>query len=233
MRRFALLMLLALFSVVISAQTQSTPPAQSVPADNSALFSDLDRLQAAASQANTDIEHMHIDKWKADNDTKQQSQANASSLQRNLTSALPGLISNVRTAPQDLTASFKLYRNLSALYDVMASFTEAAGAFGPKGDYDALAQKLNTIDSTRRDLGDRLEGQTVQTEAELTQLRAQVRTLQQAAVVPAAPPKKVVVDNSDTGKKATHTKRKPATDASSQGNSSGSTAAPASTTKSQ
>ena len=200
-------------------------------ADNSALFSNLDRLQSAASQANADIARMHIDKWKADNETKQQSQANAGSLQRNLTSALPVLISAVRTAPQDLTAGFKLYRNLNALYDVLTSFTETAGAFGPKSDYDALAQQLNTIDTARRDLGDRLESQTAQTQVELNQLRAQVRTLQQAAVPP-PPPKKVVVDNADTGKKPAH-KKKPAADAASEPNSGSSTSSPAATTKAQ
>jgi hypothetical protein len=231
MRSFASLILLVLAAISTSAQPQSTTPTPNVPVDNSALFSNLDRLQSAASQANVDITRMHIDKWKADNETKQQSQANAGSLQRNLTTALPGLISDVRTAPQDLTAGFKLYRNLNALYDVLASFTEAAGVFGPKSDYDALAQQLNVIDTARRDLGDRLEGQTAQTQVELNQLRAEVRTLQQAPVPP-PPPKKVVVDNSDTGKKPTH-KKKPAADASSQPGSGSSTSSPAATTKAQ
>jgi hypothetical protein len=231
MRSFATLTLLALTAIATSAQTQSTAPTQSVAADNSALFSNLDRLQSAASQANADIARMHIDKWKADNETKQESQTNAGSLQRNLTSALPVLISAVRTAPQDLTAGFKLYRNLNALYDVLTSFTETAGAFGPKSDYDALAQQLNTIDTARRELGDRLESQTAQTQVELNQLRAQVRTLQQAAVPP-PPPKKVVVDNADTGKKPAH-KKKPAADAASEPNSGSSTSSPAATTKAQ
>ena len=231
MRSFATLTLLALTAIAPSAQTQSTAPTQSVAADNSALFSNLDRLQSAASQANADIARMHIDKWKADNETKQESQTNAGSLQRNLTSALPVLISAVRTAPQDLTAGFKLYRNLNALYDVLTSFTETAGAFGPKSDYDALAQQLNTIDTARRELGDRLESQTAQTQVELNQLRAQVRTLQQAAVPP-PPPKKVVVDNADTGKKPAH-KKKPAADAASEPNSGSSTSSPAATTKAQ
>ena len=231
MRSFATLTLLALTAIAPSAQTQSTAPTQSVAADNSALFSNLDRLQSAASQANADIARMHIDKWKADNETKQESQTNAGSLQRNLTSALPVLISAVRTAPQDLTAGFKLYRNLNALYDVLTSFTETAGAFGPKSDYDALAQQLNTIDTARRELGDRLESQTAQTQVELNQLRTQVRTLQQAAVPP-PPPKKVVVDNADTGKKPAH-KKKPAADAASEPNSGSSTSSPATTTKAQ
>jgi len=234
MRSFTSLTLLLLVTIATFAQVQSAPPLQTAPADNTAnatLFSDLDRLQSAASQTNTDIGRMHIDKWKTDGATKQQSQANASSLQRNLTSALPGLIANVRSAPQDLGAGFKLYRNLNALYDVLASFTEAAGAFGPKNDYDALAQQLDAIDSTRRTLGDRLEGQLAQTQTEMNQLRTQVHSLQQAAV-PAEPPKKVVVDNSETVKKPSH-KKKPAAASSSQPDAGSATASPATSSKSQ
>ncbi len=97
------------------------------------VLPDLERLQSAASQATVDLGNLRIDKWKADAESKQQARANVDSLQRNLTSALPGLIDAARLAPQDLSAEFKLYRNLNALYDVFASLTEAAGAFGSEG----------------------------------------------------------------------------------------------------
>jgi hypothetical protein len=234
MRSLASLVLLTL-TIAASAQVQSPPPAPSSATNsafNASLFSDLDRLQSAASEANSDIARMHIDKWKTDGGTKQQSQTNASSLQRNLTSALPVLISNVRSAPQDLSAGFNLYRNLNALYDVLVSFTESAGAFGPKNEYDALAQQLDAIDSVRRDLGDRVAGLATQTQTEMNQLRAQVHTLQQQAAVPAEPPKKVVVDNADTGKKPVH-KKKPAASSTSQPTAGASASQPASSTKSQ
>jgi hypothetical protein len=182
--------------------------AQSVgSASTVSVWADLDRLQAAASRATLDLGHLRIDKWKTDAESKRQAQANADSVQRNLASALPGLIDAVRSAPQDLSAEFKLYRNLNALYDVFISLTESAGAFGPKSDYEALAQQLETIDSVRRSLGDAVEHLTSSTQSELTQLRAQVRTYQQAA---AASPKKVVVDDTEPPKKTVHKKKKPA-----------------------
>ena len=177
------------------------------------MLPDLDRLQTAASQATLDLGRLRIDKWKTDADSKQQAQANTDSVRRNLTSALPGLIAAVRSAQQDLGAEFKLYRNLNALYDVFASLTEATGAFGPKDDYEALAQQLETIDSVRRNLGDRLEQLTSSTQSELVQLRTQVRAYQQAAA--AAPPKKVVVDDTQPAKKTVHKKKKPAASSSS------------------
>src|SRR3954470_24894963 len=156
MRTFAVLSLLVFTAATAVSQAagqmaQTTAP---VAAPSTSIVTDLDRLQTAAGQANVDIAHMRIEKWKADGASKQQAQVNADSLQRNLSSALPTLIASYRSDPQNLNAGFKLYRNLNALYDVLASFTEAAGAFGPKNDYEALAQQANVIDSVRRNLGD-------------------------------------------------------------------------------
>ena len=182
------------------------------------VLSDLDRLQTTASATDGAISRLRIDKWKADGNSKRQAESNAESIQRNLRSALPGMVSAVRSSPQDLGAEFKLYRNLSALYEVMSSLTESAGAFGPKADYEALAQQLDTLDSVRRNLGDSLEGLTASTQSQLDQLRTQVRTLQ--AQANAAPPKKTVVDDNDTPKKASTTHKKkpkpPASDAQPQ-----------------
>jgi len=174
------------------------------------ILPDLDKLQAAASRATADIGSLRIDKWKADAETKRQAQNNADSVQRNLTSALPGLIEGVRSAPQDLNAEFKLYRNLNALYDVFGSLTETAGAFGPRSDYEAMEQQFQVIGSVRRNLGDALEQLTASTQSEVTQLRSQIRAQQQAAAAAAAaPPKKVVVDDNEPAPKTVRKKKKP------------------------
>ena len=206
---------LLLAGATVLAQTPANGPSTSAgehalsvsSAPGSSVLPDLDRLRAAASQAKLDLGHLRIDKWKADANSKQQAEANADSIRRNLTSALPVLIDAVRLAPQDLNAEFKLYRNLNALYDVFASLTEVTGAFGPKGDYEALAQQLEAFDSVRRNLGDALEQLTSFTQSEVVQLRTQVRAYQQAGA--AAPPKKVVVDDTQPAKKTVH-KKKPA-----------------------
>jgi HPt (histidine-containing phosphotransfer) domain-containing protein len=196
-----------------SASTGQGHTASAGRSSTVSVLPDLDRLQTSASQATVDLGALRINKWRADGESKRQAQANADSLQRNLTSALPGLIDAVRSAPQDLNAEFKLYRNLNALYDVFASLTEATGAFGPKGDYEALAQQLNTIDSVRLKLGDALEQLTSTTQSELNQLRSQIHTYQKASAAP--PPKKVVVEDTEPQKKTVHKKKKPAASASS------------------
>jgi hypothetical protein len=200
-----------------SVAAPANPP--DLPATGS-MISNLDRLQSAASQTNIELGHLRIEKWKADAGSKQQAQANADSIQRNLTTALPGLIDNVRSAPQSVDADFKLYRNLNVLYDVLASLTESTGAFGLRSDYDALAQQLSVMDSVRRNLGDELEKLTASTQSELNQLRAQVHTMQQQQSAAATPPKKVIVDDSEAPKKTAH-KKKPAQKSGAQSSSSG------------
>jgi BMFP domain-containing protein YqiC len=228
---------LLLFSLGASAAAQSPTPVPAPPAtppgsvSMTAILPQLDRLQSAASQANSDLGYMRIEKWKADANSKQQAQSNADSIQRNLTQALPALISAVRGAPQDVNAEFKLYRNLNVLYDVFASLTESAGAFGPRSDYDALAQQLAVIDSVRRSLGDSLENLTAATQSEINQLRTQVQTLQQkAAATPPAPPKKVIVDDTEPAKKTTAHKKKPAQSTTQSSGSSSSTSTSGSST---
>jgi hypothetical protein len=233
-----LLLYLLLAGATALAQTPANPPAppasaeQAPPSGNPPMVSvlpDLSRLETAASQANLDLGHLRIDKWKTDPQSKQQAQANADSIQRNLTSALPVLIVTVRATPQDLNAEFKLYRNLNALYDVFASLTEVTGAFGPKSDYEALAKQLETFDSVRRNLGDALEQLTSSTQSELVRLQTQVRDYRQAAA--AAPPKKVVVDDTQPAKKTAHKKKPaassgPASDAKSKSSDSAGTTPP-------
>lgn len=148
-------------------------------------------LKQAGQTADADLGQLSIDRWKADSSSKQQAQRDADSLQRNLREALPGLIQGAQAAPGDLGPQFKLYRNLNALYDVMAGLTESAGAFGKRDDYQTLAADVQRLDALRRRLADRLEAMTAQHDAELARLRAWQR--QAAAAAAAQPVKKIVV----------------------------------------
>ena len=219
--KIGLCLLLVLFaSAAMLSQTPAAPPTRSTasavsPASvgNTSLTSihpDLDRLGTVATQVALDIERLRIEKWKTNSDTKNAAQADADSVRRNLTSALPGMIDAVRSAPEDLNAEFKLYRNLNALIDVFGTLTQSTRAFGPKGDYEALAQQLQVIGSVRRDLGEVLEQLTANTQHELTQMRTQIAAQQQqlaAAAAAATPPPKVVVAQAEPAKKAAQKKR--------------------------
>jgi len=186
-----------LFSVTcLSAQITPAPvPYTSV----SELNGILGPLEQASQATQADLTKLRIDKWKMDSSYKKQVLNNTDSVKRNLGNALPEIVTQLRNSPEDLSATFKLYRNLDALYDVLGNITESAGAFGSKDEFQALSNDLNAIERNRRSLGERLETLTASKESELAQLRNQLKTLQAA---PPPPPKKIVVDDNEPKKPA-------------------------------
>ena len=152
---------------------------------------------------------MRVEKWKADSGTKRQAEGNSESIQRNLKSALPEIISELRASPESLTSTFKLYRNLDALYDVFESVAESAGAFGSKDEFQSLENDVSTFERLRRSVAERMETLAGAKESEVTRLRAALQSAQ--ASTPATPPKKIVIDDAAPPKKPV--KKKSATPA--------------------
>jgi hypothetical protein len=158
-------------------------------------------LEQVAQAAQVDLAKLRIDKWKTDSSTKRGTQADVESIQRNLQMALPEIIGQLRASPENISATFKLYRNLDALYDVFGPVVESAGAFGSKDEFQSVQNDLSGLERSRRSLAERMETLAGTKEGELTQLRTQVRDLQAAAAPPPAPPNKVVVDDTVPPKK--------------------------------
>jgi len=214
-----------LIAVLAAAFAPATAPAQDAAgapsgaqppvayASVSELKGILAQLQQTAQSMQSDLGNTRIEKWKTDGATKRQTLANVESIQRNLQSALPETITQLNNAPEDLGVSFKLYRNLDALYDVFGSVVESAGAFGSKDEFQSLANDMNGLESARRAFGERMQKLAASKEAEMTNLRAQVKTLT-AAPAPPPPLKKIIVDDTEPPKKPAKkkvTKPKPAT----------------------
>jgi hypothetical protein len=185
-----------LFATCLAAQISPAP----VPyASVSELNGILGPLEQASQTTQADLTKLRIDKWKMDSNYKKQLLNNTDSVKRNLQNALPEIIAQLRNSPEDLTATFKLYRNLDALYDVLGNIAESAGAFGSKDEFQALSNDLNAMERNRRSLGERLETLSAAKESELARLQTQIKALQAA---PPPPPKKIVVDDNETKKPA-------------------------------
>ena len=167
----------------------------------------LAQLEATSKNTLVDLGNLRIERWKADGSYKKQALGNVESIQRNLQGALPTIVSQLRAAPEDLSATFKLYRNLDALYDVLGSVVEGAGAFGSKDDLQSLSNDLNAFEGTRKQMAERIETLSSAKEAEIVRLRTDLKTAQ--AAVPVTPPKKVIVDDTEPPKKPP-VKKKPA-----------------------
>ena len=205
--KFTFTLILALLSLPAAAQArgQNVTPTPVPYATANQVNALMSQLESTATASASDLSRLRINKWRAPGGAKQQSEANRQSILRNLETALPGMISGVRSNPDDIAASFTLYRNLDALYDVLSSVAESAGAFGPRDDYQPLANDLNSIEQIRRDLADRVSTLASSKETELARLRNEVRAAQAAAQ--AAPPKKVIIDDNAPVKKPVRKKR--------------------------
>jgi len=202
----------------VGAQDAAGAPSGAQPpvayASVSELNGILTQLQQTAQSMQSDLGKTRIEKWKTDGATKKQTLATVESIQRNLQSALPETIAQLNNSPEDLGASFKLYRNLVVLYDYFGSVMENAGAFGSKDEFQNLGNDMNGLESARRAFGERMQKLAASKEDELTRLRAQVKTLSAA---PPPPPKKIIVDDTEPPKKPAKKKvakpKPPATDA--------------------
>ncbi|HVP50682.1 MAG TPA: hypothetical protein VMT05_01110 [Terriglobales bacterium] len=191
---------------VASAQPSASSTAPGSPGNVSLL---LLQIQSTARTTTADVSLLNVRKWKVSGDVKSDAETKAAAIQRNLSVALPTLLSQVQTSPNDFASNFKLYRNLGVLYDVISSLAESAGAFGPRNEFEPLASDLNRIDQARRTLGERLEALAIAKDAEIARLQDQVKAAQ--AAVPAKP-KKIIVDEDDSAQKKPAkktTKKKP------------------------
>jgi len=173
----------------VNAQGQTPPPTD--------LNTILLQVQKATSSANVNLGKLRIEKWKTDSQQKQQMQQVADSLQKNITNAVPGLISDVQTSRGGVLASFKLYHNLNVVYEFLSSMAEAAGAYGKKEEYQPLEGDATALDTVRQNLSTYIEQASGKMEAEN---RAAANALQaRQAPGTLVPGKKVVViDENDT-----------------------------------
>jgi hypothetical protein len=192
-----LLLLLLLTPAV--AQNQSAAAAPVSYASITQLNQLLSQLEQTSQQTQLDLAKLRVEKWKTDSSNKRQMQANVESIERNLQSALPEMISQARMSPENLTATFRVYRNLTALYDVFAAVAESAGAFGTKDEFQALQNDLSMLERSRRAFADRMETLAGAKEAELARLRTAVQS--GPGGTSSQQPKKVVVDDNEPPKK--------------------------------
>ena len=130
---------------------------------------------------------------------------------------MPGILADLKNSPESGPLTFKVYRNLNALYDVLSSIVESAGAFGSKEEFQKLSKDLGAIEDSRRAFADRMDKLASSKETEIGQLR----TALQAARAEAAPKKVVVDDTAPPAKKpAPRKKAVPKPSTSGQGQSS-------------
>ena len=142
------------------------------------------------------------------------------SIQRDLSGTLAGLMSRAEAAPSSVPSSFAVYRNVDALYDTLLRVVETADLSAPDQDAMALETALKQLEEARSDLGEKILAASQAQQNEVVRLRT---VIARAAAAPPPPVKTIVVDDGPAKRETEtahhhHTTKKPAakTDQSSQ-----------------
>jgi hypothetical protein len=187
--------------------TQAPPAAAPAPATGAApapAGSVVTNLRPALANVQNAISGLSIAHWKAPAATQQ----DVASMQRDLSTTLPGLMAQAEGVGGSgaLSPSFAVFRNLDALYDVLLRVTETAALAGPASDASALEDARAGLEDARANLGAWLLQSMSAQDAQVVRLQAPAAS---AAPAPPPPPNKIVVnDGPDTTKPH---KKKPAT----------------------
>ncbi len=200
----ALLLTIATFAQTPAA---ATPPAASAPRPSEILHPSLDQVKQAMADIN-------ISRWKAPGEIRASTQQNADSIQRDLSSVLPGLLAQADAAPGSASAVFPVYRNIDALYDVLLRISQTANLTAPQNEAVSIVSALDKLESARNQLADSILTNSRNAESKLANLQAAVQKA--AAAQKQAPPRTVIVDN--TAEKSTTRHRKKTTNSSNPPN---------------
>lgn len=197
---FAYGMLLVSSSLVLQAQGASSPQAQgvSIPAPNAsqtAPIAPTEALRPVLGRINETAAGLSVSRWKAPGSVRSVAQRDLDSIQRDIGSTLPPLMNAASSAPTSVPAAFAVYRNISALYDVMLRVAETATLAGPQSDSENLQSTLTSLEAARRDLGDAILQLAQNREREVLDLRATVAQAEAAAAAKPVAPVKTVVDD--------------------------------------
>jgi hypothetical protein len=226
----------AIFVMVFALGYNLSAQARNADTSRMDLNTALISLDRASQATQNDIANMRVESWKSwkpgfikGNSHQAEAQQAATSLQRNLRYALPELVHNVQSSRGSMSATFKLYDDVSLLCEAVDSLINASEAAGKKNEAAPLADDYTALAKVRRSLSAYIQDASAQWEnhgkapyAALSAPPAQrQRTQQRAAASQHAPAtqvvddqgvKKIIVDDTIPEKKTPPpTKKKPET----------------------
>jgi hypothetical protein len=186
-----------------AAGAQNAAPAADPP------ISVASALRPALAQVGQALNSINTRRWKAPNEVKSAADQDVSSIQRDLSGTLAGLMQQADGAPGSVPAAFAVYRNVDALYDTLLRVVLTANLAAPDTEANALQGALSTLESARSAMGESILNASQKQQSELVNIRS---ALAKAAQVQRAPVTTTVVDDGPaTQTKPKHTSKKPST----------------------
>jgi hypothetical protein len=185
LRASSFFMALCAPAILLAQQTpgnvQSVQNASATPAPHPALPSAT--VQPSLDVLKQALATMNIEKWKASPAIRTEADGNLRSIQRDVEATLPPLLATADTAPNSVSKTLPVFRNVDALYDVMLRLDAAGRLAAPKDQISALDQALASLSDVRHTLGDQVQANAEAQDTNVTRLQAALK-----AVPPPAPP---------------------------------------------
>ena len=213
----AVALLLACASALAQQDATTPPPppaaAPAPAAPTGPLLIATEDVRAPADQLAQTLSTINVAKWKAPQEVKGQTQADIASIQRNAKTTLPELLDAAKADPTKIAPAFAVYRNMSALYDVLLRVAETATLAGPQQDGVALEDERRRIEAARKSLGASILDAATAQDASIATLRAANTELTAKLAAVETPAKKVVVNDGPAATTTPKKKKKPVTPA--------------------
>jgi hypothetical protein len=136
-----------------------------------------------------------MEHWKLSRQGKDQMEADAGSIQQDLSGPLPGLLEQAKAAPTELAPQWAVVRNVDALYDVLVRVTTTANLVGPRADASLLTEAEGQLARARKDLTVHLVTAAGNQDKELAALHLRLATMAAPQASVQSDGKKTVVVN--------------------------------------
>ena len=196
-------------AVATSAQTMQGQNAVAPTPAQLGMADALSAMQPLLMQVNLSVSAVDVHRWKVPNDVRDTTASDVQSIQRDLSTTLPGLLTQAQNAPDAIAPAFAVFRNIDALYDVLLRITETATLAGTQSEAGRLEETRAEVQARRAQLGNAILASASAQDSNVLQLRTSLANASRVAATPAAP-KKIVVEDGPAPATKTVRKRKPA-----------------------
>jgi hypothetical protein len=139
-------------------------------------------LQPALGSIQQALAIVRPEKWKAPGTVSSEAASDIGSIQRDLNSTLPPLLSAADSG--SMTQLLPAYRNVEALYDVLVRVTQTSILAAPAQQSSALQQATMDLQQARRNFGDLLDSAARSQDRHLHEVQVRLTALQSAPPPP-------------------------------------------------